>query len=124
MAFKLKTSKKTEDILDRIEASEHMPWYTLARLSIAISIRLGSINKEELNTDNMGRELNRQTITGDDDIIYKSLVQLQENRHLTDDEFFPSYIKAHLDRGAILLDQEQRYGNDFLTHLAQLEKGI
>ena len=124
MAFKLKTSKKTEEILDRIEASEHMPWYTLARLSIAMSIRQGSIGIEDFNTDNMGRELNRQTITGDDDIIYKSLVQLQENRHLTDDEFFPSYIKAHLDRGAILLDQEQRYGNDFLVHLTQLEKGI
>ena len=45
-------------------------------------------------------------------------------KHLTDEEFFPTYVKAHIDRGAVLLDQEQRYGDDFLIHLTELEKGI
>ena len=124
MAFKLKTSKKTEEIFDRIEASENMPWYTLARLAIALSIRQGAVQNIDLETDNLGRELNRQTITGDTDIVYKTLIQLQENRHLTEDEFFPTYTKAHLDRGAILLDQEQRYGDDLLIQLTELEKSI
>ena len=124
MAFKLKTAKKTEELFDRIEASENMPWYTLAKLAIALSIRQGAVKNTDFGTDNLGKELNRQTITGDADIVYKTLIQLQENRHLTDDEFFPTYIKAHLDRGAVLLDQEQRYGNDFLIHLTELEKSI
>ena len=124
MAFKLKTSKNTEVIFDRVEASENLPWYTLARLAIALSIRHGKLTEKDFASDSLGRELNRQTITGDTDIMYKCLIQLQEEKHISDDEYFPSYIKAHLDRGAVLLDQEQRYSKDFLVHLTQLEKGL
>ena len=38
--------------------------------------------------------------------------------------FFPHYVKAHIDRGADLLDQEQRYSSDFLVHLTELEKSL
>lgn len=124
MAFKLKTSKNTEDIFDRIELSENLPWYTLARLAIALSIHKGKLLDEDFESDTQGRELNRQTITGDSDIVYKCLIQFQENRHLSDDEYFPKYIKAHLDRGANLLEQEKRYSKEFLVHLTQLDKGI
>ena len=51
-------------------------------------------------------------------------MELYAQRHLTDEEFFPGYVKAHIDRGAVLLEQEQRYGGDFLVHLTALEKGI
>ena len=124
MAFKLKTSKNTEDIFDKIELSENLPWYTLARLAIALSIHKGKLSDEDFESDTQGRELNRQTITGDSDIVYKCLIQFQEERHLLDDEYFPKYIKAHLDRGANLLEQEKRYSKEFLVHLTQLDKGI
>ena len=124
MAFKLKTSKNTEDIFDKIELSENLPWYTLARLAIALSIHKGKLLDEDFESDTQGRELNRQTITGDSDIVYKCLIQFQEDRHLSDDEYFPKYIKAHLDRGANLLEQEKRYSKEFLVHLTQLDKGI
>ena len=61
---------------------------------------------------------------GDADALYKCLMELHAQRHLTDEEFFPNYVKAHIDRGAVLLDQEQRYGGDFLVHLTELEKGL
>lgn len=124
MAFKLKTSKNTENIFDRIELSENLPWYTLARLAIALSIHKGKLLDEDFESDTQGKELNRQTITGDSDIVYKCLIQFQEDRHLSDDEYFPKYIKAHLDRGANLLEQEKRYSKEFLVHLTQLDKGI
>lgn len=124
MAFKLKTSKNTEDIFDKIELSENLPWYTLARLAIALSIHKGKLLDEDFESDTQGRELNRQTITGDSDIVYKCLIQFQEDRHLSDDEYFPKYVKAHLDRGANLLEQEKRYSKEFLVHLTQLDKGI
>ena len=124
MAFKLKTSKKTEEILDRIEKSENMPWYTLVKLAIALSIRQGRLEKLDFSSNTYGRELNRQTITGDADALYKCLMELQEGRHLSDDEYFPVYVKAHIDRGASLLEQEQRYSSNFLNHLADLESGI
>ena len=34
------------------------------------------------------------------------------------------HVKAHIDRGAIFMDQEQRYGGDFLIHLTELDKGL
>lgn len=125
MAFKLKTSKKAAEIFDRIEGSECLPCYTLVKLSIALSLRLKEPLKEsDIHTNTMGRELNRQTITGDADAFYKCLMELHAKKHLTDEEFFPSYVKAHIDRGAILLEQEQRYGGDFLVHLTELEKSL
>ena len=124
MAFKLKTSQQTEEIFSRIEASEKLPWPTLMRFALSLSIRQGSLMEIEFYSDNLGRELNRQTITGDADALYKCLMELYAQRHLTDEEFFPGYVKAHIDRGAVLLEQEQRYGGDFLVHLTALEKGI
>lgn len=125
MAFKLKTSKKTAEIFDRIEGSKCLPCYTLVKLAIALSLRSKEHLKEsDFHTNTLGRELNRQTITGDADALYKCLMELHAQKHLTDEEFFPSYVKAHIDRGAILLDQEQRYGGNFLVHLTELEKSL
>ena len=125
MAFKLKTSKKASEIFDRIESSEYLPCYTLVKLAIALSLRSKDpLRESDFRTNTMGRELNRQTITGDADALYKCLIELHTQKHLTDEEFFPNYVKAHIDRGAILLDQEQRYGGDILIHLTELEKGL
>lgn len=125
MAFKLKTSKKAAEIFSRIESSEYLQCYTLVKLAIALSLRSEEPLKDsDFHTNTLGRELNRQTITGDADALYKCLMELHAQKQLTDEEFFPGYVKAHIDRGAILLDQEQRYSGDFLSHLTELEKGI
>lgn len=125
MAFKLKTSQKASEIFDRIEGSENLPCYTLVKLAIALSLRSNAPLKDsDFHTNTQGRELNRQTITGDADAVYKCLMELYSHKHLTGEEFFPTYVKAHIDRGAILLDQEQRYSSDLLTHLADIDKGL
>lgn len=125
MAFKLKTSRKAAEIFSRIESSEYLQCYTLVKLAIALSLRSEEPLKDsDFHTNTLGKELNRQTITGDADALYKCLMELHAQKHLTDEEFFPGYVKAHIDRGAILLDQEQRYSGDFLSHLTELEKGI
>lgn len=125
MAFKLKTSKKTEEILTQIESSTNIPYATLIKLSLALSLRKGSLQDADFKTNNLGRELNRQTITGDADALYKCLFEVCANRHMSDEEYFPGAVKAHLDRGAVLLWNELRYsGNDFLQHLSELDKSI
>ena len=78
MAFKLKTSKKTEEILTQIESSTNIPYATLIKLSLALSLRKGSLQNEDFKTNNLGRELNRQTITGDADALYKCLFLLEK----------------------------------------------
>ena len=125
MAFKLRTSKKTELILSKIEKSENLPFYTTVKLAIAMSLKCDKkLEEKDFHTNIFGKELNRQTITGDYDELFKCLLEVYENKHLTDDEFFPMYIKAHIDRGAALLEQEYKYTRNFLVHLNELDKGI
>ena len=125
MVFKLKTSKRASEIFDQVESSENLPCYTLVKLAMALSLRSKKpLEKSDFRTNTLGRELNRQTITGDADAVYKCLMELYAGKHLTDEEFFPMHVKAHIDRGAIFLDQEYRYSSDFLTHLSDIEKGL
>ena len=125
MAFKLKTSKKTADIIDRLEVSANMPCFTLVKLAMALSLNTGRpLSENDFQTNTLGRELNRQTITGDADAVYKCLMEMLAIEHLTDDDFFPGHVKAHIDRGMPILEQEARYSGDLLTHLTELDKGI
>ena len=125
MVFKIKTSKKTEELFLAIEASENLQPYAFSKLAISLSLKSETpLSEDDFKTDNNGLELNRQTITGEYDELYKCLVTMKENRHVDDDEYFQKYIKAHLDRGAALLYSEFRYGGDFITHLLSGERGI
>lgn len=125
MAFKLRTSKRTDEIFRRMETSENLPCYTLVKLAIALSLRQAApLQESDFKTNTLGRELNRQTITGDADVLYKCVMQLYAGRHLSDEQFFPDHVKAHIDRGAVLLEQERRYGGNFLLHLTELEKAL
>lgn len=125
MAFKLRTSKRASEIFDQIESSENLPCYTLVKLAMALSLRSKEPLAEcDFHTNTLGRELNRQTITGDADAVYKCVIELYAGKHLTDEEFFPTYVKAHIDRGAILLEREQKYSSNFLVHLTELDQSL
>ncbi|MEG0978160.1 MAG: DndE family protein [Bacilli bacterium] len=125
MTFEIRTSKKTMQIFQQIENSEQLHPFVLSKLAIALSIKSKiSLSSEDFKSDNNGLELSRQTITGENDIVYKSLIEMFEKKHLSNDEYFKVYLKAHLDRGAILLLNEQRYSRNFLIHLLNLEKSI
>lgn len=125
MVFKIKTSQKTQELFEIIEASENLQPYALSKLAISLSLKSQvPLSDEDFKTDNNGLELNRQTITGEYDDLYKCLISMKEQRHIDDDEYFQRYIKAHLDRGARLLHSEFRYGGDFILHLLSIEKGI
>ena len=95
MVFKIKTSKKTEELFLAIEASENLQPYALSKLAISLSLKSETpLSEDDFKTDNNGLELNRQTITGEYDELYKCLVTMKENRHVDDDEYFQKYIKA------------------------------
>ncbi len=113
------------DIFQRIGASEQLQPFILAKLALALSIHSNiPLSKLDFDTDSLGLELNRQTITGEFDTLFKSLIEVLENKHLEDDNYFRYYLKGHLDRGALMLENEQRYGGNFLTHLLDLESAI
>lgn len=125
MVFKIRTSKKTMTNFEEITASENLPPFILSKLAISMSLKSKLPLKEnDFHTDSNGLELNRQTITGEFDMIFKSMIEVFENKHLSDDEYFQKYLKAHLDRGAKMIHSEFKYNKDFLLALLSDTNGI
>ena len=125
MVFKIRTSKKTMTIFEEIAASTNYAPFILSKLAISMSLKSKEPLKEtDFKTDSLGLELNRQTITGEWDELYKSLIEMFEGTHLNDDDYFQKYLKAHLDRGARLIYSEFRYSNDFLLALLSNKRTI
>lgn len=126
MIFKLKTSKETMMIFAEINSSVHLQPFALCKIALALSLRSEKqLSDDEFKTNNDGLELNRQTITGEYDELFKALVMSYQGKYLSDEEYFPKYLKAHIDRGATLLRAEFKYSNsNFYQHLLELDKGL
>ena len=125
MVFKIRTAKRTMLLFEEMTASTNFAPFILSKLAISLSIKCETpLEEKDFLTDNYGLELNRQTITGEWDDLYKSLVEVSENRHISDDEYFQKYLKAHLDRGARLLYSEFKYNGDLITGLLKKQSSI
>ena len=104
MVFKIKTSKRTMQCFEEIQASTNYAPYILAKMSIAMSIKSGNrLNEIDFRSDSYGLEVNRQTITGEWDDLFKALIEMVEKKHINDDDYFQKYLKALLDRGAKMI---------------------
>ena len=123
MGFRLKTSKKTKDIFEEIGASSNLKPFALSKIAIALSLKDSNSIDLYDETDANGLELQRSTVTGEFDNMYKSLMEVNLNKHLTDDEYYPLYTKKHIDKGAEILQNLYKYsgGNleKFLKTLTQ-----
>lgn len=108
MGFRLKTSKKTKEIFDEIGASSNLKPFALCKIAIALSLQEDE-DINEFKSDNNGMELQRATVTGDLDALYKCLMEAYADKHLTDDEYFPNHTKKHIDRGIKLLAASYEY---------------
>lgn len=111
MIFRLKTSKNTQEIFNELENRTNYKPYTLVKQAIAWSIKENT-SVSGFKSDSDGLDLNKQTITGEYDAYFKVLIEQVEGRHLTEEEYFPFYVKAHIDRGSkLLLDMYNHAGN-------------
>ena len=125
MVFKLRTSKETMETFDEIGTSLHLQPYALCKIAIALSLRRHDVGELDFQTNNDGLELNRQTITGECDELFKALVISYHGESISDDDYFPKYLKAHIDRGAKMLYSEFKYSNgNFYNHLLEVDKGV
>ena len=125
MVFKIRTSKKTMTFFEEMAASTNYAPFILSKLAISMSLKRGGpLQDNDFHTDTYGLELNRQTITGEWDELYKSLIEMHEGQHISDDDYFQKYLKAHLDRGARMIYSEFKYNNDFLIGLLSSKTGI
>lgn len=124
MTNKLHTAKQTQEIFNSLGQVLGLQPYILSKLAIALSVKKGCIELDDYKTDNEGLELSRQTIFGDHDLLFKALIINREHRALNEEEYFPGIVKAHLDRGAKLLEDEKRYSKDFYNHLCRLDMNL
>ncbi len=124
MIFKLRTSKETQEIFETINQTTGLQPFALSKIAIALSIRDKELNSKDFETDNDGLELNRQTITGENDLLFKALIINELDKSITDEEYFPKYLKAHLDRGAKLLANEYKYNKNILDSLCNLDNNL
>lgn len=111
MIFRLKTSKQTQEIFEELERRTNYKPYTLVKHAIAWSVAENT-SVADFKSDSNGLDINRQTITGDNEEYFKAMFELIEGRFLEEEEFFPQYVKAHIDRGSkLLLDMYNHAGN-------------
>lgn len=123
MVFRTKTSKRTMEIFSYIQQREYLQPFILAKISIALAIRK-KYKFEGVIADTLGLDLNRQTITGENDLLFKKLIEMNEGHNIPEEEYFPNYVKAYMDKGAEILEQEYKYSQDIYKHLVELDKGI
>ena len=109
MGFRLKTSKNTKEIFEDMTASSNLKPFALSKIAVCMSLS----NPEPIDNyplkDSNGLELQRSTVTGEFDELFKSLIEMNLGRHLNDDEYYPDYMKLHMDRGAELLLNAYKY---------------
>jgi len=125
MGFRLKTSKKTKEIFEEVGKSTNLKPFALSKIAVALSLKDETSIDEYKNDDTNGLELQRATVTGEFDSIFKSLIEVNLNRNITDDEYYPYYMKLHMDRGAELLQNQYKYSGGNLEKFLKnaLEKG-
>lgn len=127
MGFRLKTSQQTKEIFEELGSRMNLKPFALCKLAISMSLTNDEPIENYNSNDNNGLELNRQTITAQYDILFKTLLEQHANKSLTDDEYFPTHAKLHIDRGAVMLKSKYTYATNlehFITQIVNDDIGI
>lgn len=118
MKTKINVSSNAEEILSKIKSKFSIRPNIICRYAILLSLR----NEEDpvVCNDNSGREFNRVTLTGDDDLLIRELIKMHYNEFLSDDEYMEVFLKAHIERGLEMLSNNIAQAKSFDNYLNQL----
>ena len=120
MGFRLKTSLQTKEIFEELGSRMNLKPFALSKLAISMSLTNNEPIENFKSVDNHGLELNRQTITAQYDLLFKTLIEQHAGKHLTDDEYFPTHAKLHIDRGAVMLKNRYNYSSNMEHFINQI----
>ena len=120
MGFRLKTSLQTKEIFEELGNRMNLKPFALSKLAISMSLTNNEPIENFKSIDNNGLELNRQTITAQYDLLFKTLIEQHAGKHLTDDEYFPTHAKLHIDRGAVMLKNRYSYSSNMEHFINQI----
>lgn len=126
MNFRLKTSVKCQKTLEELKQRTNITPNILCRYAIGLSILEETPVDLYKVKDTNGQEFNRQVLTGQYDSVFKALIIQNAGHPLTDEDYFPTYIKAHIERGVELLKNNYDLAGNrekFLINLARTQNG-
>lgn len=126
MSTRLRLSEKTSYRLNILTNKLGLRRNIICRIAIGRSLAEKNTVKDLKPEDSSGIELNRYTITGDQDDLYRALVNQFEEKRLNDFDYFSKYLRNHIERGVSLLFEEYKKINspiDFLVSLFDEKDG-
>ena len=91
----------------------------VARLALGYSLGQNNLPPMEFK-DSLGLEFNRATLTGIHELVFKLLISESENRFVPDHEFFPTFVRVHIENGIHLLYDKYQKINSPTEFLLQL----
>lgn len=120
MSTRLRLSEKTSGKLNILANRLDLRRNVICRIAIGRSLAEKNTVRNMKPEDSSGTELNRYTITGEQDELYRALINQHEKKRLNDFEYFSKYLRNHIERGVNLLLEEYNKINspvDFLVSL-------
>lgn len=104
MKYKMNLSKDAEIILKGITNNFGLTPNIICRYAIVFSLK--DDKPLTFDYDSKGVEFQRYTLTGDFDILIRELIKSKESKYLNDDDYFGSYLKAHIENGLRIMENE------------------
>lgn len=108
MNYRLRTSKTVGEELKQFESLLNISPNIIARIAVALSLRNPQPIEVSQESDHSGLEINRSTLTGEYDYLFKCLIAQHYGKSISDEEYFPLLFNAHLERGMQSLKSEYK----------------
>lgn len=109
MQTRLRTSKESKELLNTLNSLLRMSHNAII-LRYAMIRSIQATKPIENDTDavvnnNAGFEISRSTLFGDNEIIYKALMNALE---IDDESFFPKLVNKHIERGLKIMNRDYK----------------
>lgn len=113
MNFTIKTSKYSKETLLQLQSATSITPNILIRLAVALSLKNPTPIVPLLKDPIDGLVLNRSTVTGEHDYVFHALISQHAQKTISDDDYFPAYFNAHLERGIRSLGAEYKSAGNY-----------
>lgn len=120
MKNRLRLSEKATKQLTHLSKSLDLRRNIICRIAVGKSLSIDKSAKDFKTEDSKGLEFNRITLTGDQDLIFKSLILQHEKKPIDEEIYFPQYFRNHMERGLDVLSSEYTKINSPVDFLMQL----
>ncbi|MBR0576971.1 DNA sulfur modification protein DndE [Proteiniclasticum sp. BAD-10] len=111
MKYKMNLSKDAEVLLRGISNNFGLTPNIICRYALIFSLK--DDGPLDFEMDNKGIEFQRYTLTGEYDVLFRELIKSRENRQINDDDYFSLYLKAHIEKGLRILENEIKLVGSF-----------